>query len=221
MASEIINEDELPLSEFIKLPTTVDFQAINSDRFQRYVSERPYIHLGTELANNFIVGYVNVKYLDSLSMELGSNFLEFYPKILSPLGSKGNENAGITQVLNQPFLNLSGSGVIIGIIDTGIDYTKNAFKFEDGTTKILEIWDQSIEGERPDDLYFGSSYNSNQINEALKSEHPQSIVPTIDEDGHGTFLASIAASNGTESESGDCKTETRETVLYRPLSLVL
>lgn len=195
MASGVIDENSLPLDEFVKLPTTVDFQVINTDRFQVYVKDKPYIHLGTELANNYIVGYANEKYIQGLLMELGSNFLSFYPKILSPLDSKSNDVSGITQVLNQPFLNLSGRGVVIGIVDTGIDYTKDAFKFEDGSTKILNIWDQTIDGPRPDYLYFGSTYNSANINEALASENPYSVVPTIDEDGHGTFLASVAASN--------------------------
>ncbi len=130
---------------------------------------------------------------------MGSDFLDFLPRIMSPTDSQSNDVTGITRVLNQPFLNLSGRGVIIGIVDTGIDYRKEAFKFEDGSTKILGIWDQTVDGKRPDSLYFGSEYDSNDINQANLSENPYSIVPTIDEDGHGTFLASAAASN----EKGD------------------
>jgi subtilisin family serine protease len=195
MASGMTDEDSLPLAEFVKLPTTVDFQVIDTDRFRLYASDKPYLHFGTELANNYVVVYTNEKYIQGLLMELGSNFLSFYPKILSPLDSQSNDVAGITQTLNQPFLDLTGRGVIIGIVDTGIDYTKNAFRFEDGSTKILDIWDQSLDGARPDDLYFGSVYDREKINEALASDRPHSVVPTIDEDGHGTFLASVAAGN--------------------------
>lgn len=195
MAASAIDEDSLSLDEFVKLPTTVDFQVINTDRFQTYAKDKPYLHLGTELANNFVVGYTHEKNIQGLLNDLGGNFLSLYPKIMSPLGSKSNDVSGITQVLNQPFLNLTGRGVIIGFVDTGIDYTKDAFKFEDGSTKILDIWDQTIDGPRPDYLYYGSAYDSEQINLALKSDNPFSVVPTLDEDGHGTFLASIAASN--------------------------
>ena len=80
-------------------------------------------------------------------------------------------------------------------MDTGIDYRKDAFKFEDGSTKILGIWDQTVDGKRQDDLYFGSTYTSDDINNANRSSDPYSIVPSVDEDGHGTFLASVAASN--------------------------
>ena len=57
MASGVTDEDSLSLDEFVKLPTTVDFQVINTDRFKAFVKDKPYIHLGTELANNYIVGY--------------------------------------------------------------------------------------------------------------------------------------------------------------------
>ncbi len=195
MAVDEIDEINLPLDEFVKLPTTVDFQAINSDRFKQYVKDKPYLRFGTELANNYIVGYTNEKNIPKLLQDIGGDFLYLIPRILSPTDSKSNDVSGITQVMNQPFLNLTGRGVVICIVDTGIDYTKDAFKFEDGTTKILKLWDQTIDGPRSESLYFGASYNKDQIDEALKAENPYTIIPSVDEDGHGTFLASVAASN--------------------------
>lgn len=195
MASDIDNENSLPLAEFVKLKTTVDFQVLNTIRFKKYAADKPFLRFGTELANNYVVVYTNEKYLQTVFKELGSDFLAFFPKIMSPLSSKVNDDSDITQVFNQPFLNLSGRGVILGFVDTGIDYTKKAFCFEDGTTKILSLWDQSVDGERYKTLYFGSSFESDKINEALKSENPRLIVPVTDEDGHGTFIASVAASN--------------------------
>ncbi len=190
-----VNEDDMPLEEFVKLPTTVDFQVINTRRFREYIQDKPYIRVGTQLENNYAVVYANEKYIQKLLVDLGSDFLSFYPKIMSPLDIQSNEASGISQVLNQPFLDLTGYGVIIGIVDTGIDYTDKVFQFEDGTSKILSIWDQSIDGERSDGLYFGSTYSQEQINEAIHSDSPFRIVPSTDEDGHGTFLASVAAGN--------------------------
>lgn len=195
MALNIDDELNLPLSEFVKLPTTVDFQFLNTERFKIFAKSRPYIRLGTEFENGYIVGYINQAYVTQLLNDLGGDFLYFLPRIMSPTDSQGNDASGITRVLNQPFLNLSGRGVIIGIVDTGIDYRKDAFKFEDGSTKILGIWDQTVDGKRQDDLYFGSTYTSDDINNANRSSDPYSIVPSVDEDGHGTFLASVAASN--------------------------
>lgn len=195
MALNIDDELNLPLSEFVKLPTTVDFQVLNTERFKIFARSRPYIRLGTEFENRYIVGYINQAYVSQLVNDLGGDFLYFLPRIMSPTDSQSNDASGITRVLNQPFLNLSGRGVIIGIVDTGIDYRKDAFKFEDGSTKILGIWDQTVDGKRQDDLYFGSTYTSDDINNANRSSDPYSIVPSVDEDGHGTFLASVAASN--------------------------
>ena len=195
MALNIDDELNLPLSEFVKLPTTVDFQVLNTERFKIFARSHPYIRLGTEFEDGYIVGYINQAYVTQLLSDLGGDFLYFLPRIMSPTDSQSNDASGITQVLNQPFLNLSGRGVIIGIVDTGIDYRKDAFKFEDGSTKILGIWDQTVDGKRQDDLYFGSTYTSDDINNANRSSDPYSIVPSVDEDGHGTFLASVAASN--------------------------
>ena len=106
------------------------------------------------------------------------------------------EQSGVTRLRNVPGLNLRGQGVLIGIVDTGIDYTHPAFIKADGTSKIVSIWDQSIQGDNPPEgLYYGTEYTRNEINLALRSDNPLSIVPSTDEIGHGTFLAGIAAGN--------------------------
>lgn len=199
MAPNLEEEMSMPLSQFVNLPTTVAFQSLYTPRFRRIISRLPFVRLGNEIYNSYIVGYINEQYVGEILNALGRDFLFILPRLLSPTDAQSNDVTGITRVLNQPFLNLSGRGVIIGIVDTGIDYRKDAFKFEDGSTKILNIWDQTIDGERDGNLYFGSTYNSDKINQALRSEDPYTIVPTMDEDGHGTFLASVAASN----EKGD------------------
>ena len=55
MALNIDDELNLPLSEFVKLPTTVDFQVLNTERFKIFAKSRPYIRLGTEFENGYIV----------------------------------------------------------------------------------------------------------------------------------------------------------------------
>lgn len=103
------------------------------------------------------------------------------------------EAAGIGPVLRNPSVDLQGNGIIIGIIDTGIDYLHEAFRYEDNTTKIMSIWDQSVEGTPPEDFIYGAEFTQEQINEALKSDDPYSIVNSKDEIGHGTFIAGVAA----------------------------
>lgn len=107
--------------------------------------------------------------------------------------------AGILQVQNYPTLDLQGSGVMIGFIDTGIDYQNLVFRNLDGSSRIAGIWDQTIqEGTPPRGLLYGTEYRKEQIDEALRSENPLQVVPTRDEVSHGTFLASIAAGGANE-----------------------
>lgn len=91
-------------------------------------------------------------------------------------------------------LELQGNGVIIGFVDTGIRYNLEAFKNEDGSSRILSIWDQTIQtGEPPEGFLYGTEYTRQEIDRALQSDRPLSIVPSTDENGHGTAMASAAA----------------------------
>lgn len=102
-------------------------------------------------------------------------------------------NSGITQVQREP-LNLTGKGTIIAFLDTGIDYQNPVFLNTDGSSRILAIWDQTIQtGEPPESFYYGTEYSRDKINEALRSSNPLEIVPSIDSNGHGTAIASVAA----------------------------
>lgn len=106
------------------------------------------------------------------------------------------ESSGIFRIRNIPVFNLRGQGVLIGIIDTGIDYTNPIFTYADNTTRIVSIWDQTISsGNPPPHMEYGTQFTREQINEALQSEDPFSIVPSRDEIGHGTMIAGIAGGN--------------------------
>ncbi|GAA0121053.1 S8 family peptidase [Clostridium faecium] len=127
---------------------------------------------------------------------------------LSPI-----DTANITQFHENPYLNLRGRGVLIGIIDTGIDYLNTEFMTEDDRTRIVSIWDQTIQtGTPPEGFYYGSEYTDAQINEAIaasfRGEDPYSIVPQRDLNGHGTAVAGIAGGRGRAGVTGaapDCQ----------------
>ena len=110
------------------------------------------------------------------------------------------EEMGVLKLRRQPYLDLTGRGVVFGIADTGIDYTHPVFRFGDGSSRILAIWDQSAEGEPSYGVPFGQVYFREQINEALESESPLEILSVTDEIGHGTFMAGLAAGNEMEEE---------------------
>lgn len=130
-----------------------------------------------------------------------ANFIYAELPILFGLTDENSlEASGVFELRNIPAFNLRGEGVAIGIIDTGIDYTNPIFLRPDGSTKIISIWDQTIESANqfPDNAYFGTEYGRDQINQALASENPFEIVPSRDVNGHGTRMAGIAAGNDME-----------------------
>ena len=143
------------------------------------------------------------------------------PKLYGLMDTTSFDASGITATLNQPLLNVRGQGVLIGFLDTGIDYLREDFKASGGRTRIAAVWDQTIQSVNYEEdtgeaagteqydreqvqgmVQYGTVYTREDINAALAAEreglNPYDIVPSRDENGHGTFLASIAAGNRDE-----------------------
>ena len=117
-----------------------------------------------------------------------------FPTLYTTLQTENLEASGILALQNQPVLNLRGQGVLLGFIDTGIDYRNRCFLDNAGKSRILAIWDQTDQnGTPPEGIHYGSVYTKSEINGALSAEQPYETVPTRDISGHGTKLASIAA----------------------------
>ena len=112
------------------------------------------------------------------------------------------EQANSTQIQSNPNLQFYGQGVLLGFVDTGISYEHLAFSYEDGSTRIAAIWDQTIQtGTAPAGFAFGSEYTREQIEEALRSDAPKELVPSEDTIGHGTAMAGAAAGRQTRDGS--------------------
>ena len=119
----------------------------------------------------------------------------YFPACYAPQSTINLEQTGVRKVQDNPNFSLFGAGVLIGIIDTGINYRHDAFLYKDETTKIYSIWDQTVENNEDavnEEFPYGSFYSKKRINEALSSNNPLDIVPTNDEVGHGTAMAGIA-----------------------------
>lgn len=129
------------------------------------------------------------------------------PKSLYFEVEEGRRVSCINTVQDAP-LSLSGKGVLVAIVDSGIDYRHRDFRNQDGTTRILNLWDQTGTGSPPAGYHIGTEYTKTEIDAVLNSERTtadeeargENRVLTVDNSGHGTAVAGIAAGNGSSSE---------------------
>ncbi len=163
--------------------------------FDRFPDSSPHI-----MNERYAVVYIPAAQLNQRAIsQFGYRVLPFAFSLES---SRSLEASGVNRLRRLAAFNLRGQGVLIGIIDTGIDYTNPVFIKQDGTTKIAALWDQTIESDNfPETSGYGTEYSAEDINQALANENPLSIVPSTDEIGHGTMLAGIAA--GSEISGSD------------------
>ena len=121
----------------------------------------------------------------------------YIPKLFGLMDSSNIESIGVKSVQNPNYINLDGKNVIVGFIDTGIDYQNSLFFDVQGQSRIGVIWDQTITGlEKSDEIpvpYYGTTFSNRQIQEAIASDQPYEIVPSTDTNGHGTYIAGVAA----------------------------
>ncbi len=101
--------------------------------------------------------------------------------------------ASCINILQEPPRNLTGRGILVAVLDSGIDYFHEDFRNRDGTTRIAALWDQTLD----------RVFTREEINEALETgsrSGARELLPSVDGSGHGTSVAGIAAGNGRESD---------------------
>lgn len=137
--------------------------------------------------------------IDSYSHREQIEFIE-KPKQLYFETFQGKEASCILPLQNG-VNGLTGRGVLVGIVDSGIDFFHPDFRTEDGSSRILSLWDQSIPGNSPEGYVIGTEYTKEEINKALALGEIQGrrLVPSRDYNGHGTAVLGIAAGNGRAS----------------------
>ena len=155
----------------------------------------------TELLNGYAVIVIEEERIGQLAQLPEVEFIE-KPKKLYFQTDVGRQVSCIDIVQDMP-LSLRGKGTLIGIVVSGIDYENAEFRNEDGTTRIVSLWDQSVNGRPPAGYLAGTEYTREQIDAALATEDKEvrrQMVKTSDVSGHGTAVAGIAAGNGRGSE---------------------
>ena len=133
-------------------------------------------------------------------LEFSSYSYSSIPKCYTYMDLGGLRASGVTRLQDHPYLKLRGEGTMIAVIDSGIDYRLSVFQ-KNGRTRISSIWDQTVEGRYSDRIPFGKEYTQAEINRALTAQDPLAVVPSVDNNGHGTRLAAIAAGNMVPEEN--------------------
>ena len=165
-----------------------------------------------ELSNGYAVLNVKKELINEVANVEEIIYIEKPTALIFSL-LRGKQASCINEV-QQTFANnenngLFGEGVIVGIADSGIDFTHEAFRNQDGTTRILNLWDQTND----------RIYNAEEINEALKSENPYELVNSVDYSGHGTHVAGIAAGNFAENKNDNLGIATKSSLVIVKLAL--
>lgn len=149
------------------------------------------------LNQSYAIFTLDAEQLEQLRQFTEIEYIEL-PKLLSFLLEQALRASCIVQVQDRQ--GLTGSGTVIGIIDSGVDYVHPDFRNEDGTTRILYFWDQTAEdGIPPAGFNAGIEYTAADLNIALANPQPLNVIPSLDTVGHGTAVAGVAAGNGRAS----------------------
>ncbi len=154
-------------------------------------------------AVNEIFGILYVPLENTGELEITGTSYNSIPKCYTYMDMEAAGASGITRLHDHPYLKLRGKGTAVAVIDSGIDYQNEVFR-NAGGSRIAYLWDQSLEEESDmgaAKVPYGRLFRKRDIDLALDSENPFSIVPSRDTNGHGTALAGIAAGNMVQGEN--------------------
>lgn len=168
-----------------------------------------------------LAGYAIIRLPQSLVVSLAEieeiEYIEKPKRLFYNVTDAINSSCFLPVTVRPPYL--TGQGVIVAVIDSGIDYMHEDFRNTDGSSRILYLWDQTLQAESvnagipaesgyagtaapPAGFYDGVEFDKERIDAALAAGSTQEayrIVPSRDISGHGTAVAGIAAGNGSDS----------------------
>lgn len=152
------------------------------------------------LSKGYAIAYIKENELDTFSRNEQVIFIEKPKNLL--LNRQPSIAASCMLSVKNPPLSLTGRGVFVAVIDTGIDIFHPDFIDDNGNTKIYELWDQTVSGTPPSPFVNGNVYTREEINAVLHSENGRRMFESRDNSGHGTHVASICAGrNGVAPEA--------------------
>lgn len=179
--------------------------------FKEEISKLDYA-CGDAITETLGVIAVNQENLDRLRKDVPSIIFIEARSIYVLQQINPSEADSIKTIKINPYLNLTGRGVVVGVIDSGMNYLNQEFIREDNTSRIISIWDQAVQSQEEKDLYIGTEYSNEDINKAIdvykSGGDPYSIVPSKDKIDHRTKMAGIIGARGYNGEmqgvANDC-----------------
>ncbi|WP_419741726.1 S8 family serine peptidase [Paraclostridium dentum] len=212
-----------------------DFNAIDPDKyiplFNIYFNENLEKELENfqnivklyKISNDFGVVYIdqnNIEMFSELYRLDGINYIERYTKMsqLATInrgiqnGIVATEEIGSNYFKTNPNISVTGSGVLIGIANSGIDYLHPDFIYPDGTSKIRYLWDQTKDGSPPEKFNIGTEYTREDINKAIKEKNTNL---SVDEEGVGTALSGLCAGLGNVKNEFSGVAEESELIIVK------
>ncbi len=138
--------------------------------------------------------YAVAEYCDRPELQEDNFFYSSLPRCFALMQEDIGEAMGVSRIRELPNLDLYGQGVLIGIVDTGIRYTEDAFWSRDGQVRIASVWDQTVEQGESSEIPFGARYGRDELQNRS--------APTTDTMGHGTALARLAAGSPVNGAEG-------------------
>lgn len=168
----------------------------------------PYITAITPLLNQYAVVRILQSQIDAFIRLPQIEYVE-KPKRLFFTSYQAQAVSGINAVKGTPY-GLSGKGILMACVDSGIDYRHLDFRNPDGTTRLVALWDQTVGGSPPAGYFLGTEFTKEELDQNLEEiganeggRYPldgnQALLST-DFSGHGTAVMGIAAGNGRESD---------------------
>ena len=157
-----------------------------------------------ELLNGFAILTVPESLMDMLADLEEIEYVE-KPKSLFFAVSQGRSASCMNAVQSgfSPLgFSLTGKGVLVACVDSGIDYTHPDFRNPDGSSRILRFWDQSLSGNPPAGYQIGTEFTKDDLDRILLEKEnpaPGGRLPSRDVSGHGTGVMGIAGGNGRAS----------------------
>ncbi|MDR1773649.1 MAG: S8 family serine peptidase, partial [Clostridioides sp.] len=166
--------------------------------------------VGIEILNESyaVITLYNESQLEALANYTEIEYIE-RPFMLGLQDTQSFSRSGITAFKNRT--GLTGKGTIIGIIDSGIDYTLPIFRDADGRSKILYYWDQSVPGRPPKGFREGTLYTNEEINNSITGNR---IIPITSTSLHGTHVAGISAEIAPEANIIYVRVGNRQTDIF-------